>query len=299
MVHLDEAGGDRISCNRLIVRQGPPHRKSPKHLDMNPEMETTLGRLYRADCLDVLPTLPGGSVDAVFADPPFNLHKDYGPHVSDNRSDQGYLGWCSEWIRECARLIRPGGSFFIYNLPRWNITLGGVLQSCGLSFRHWIAIEHTGRLPIQGRLYPSHYSLLYYTLGQPRVFRRIRTPIQTCRHCGKELKDYGGHRAAMNPDGVTLKDVWTDIPPVRHGKYKPMARNANALSTKVVERAIEMSTLPGDTVLDPFGGSGTTYAVCEQRGRRWIGVEIEDLTPILQRLNGDVHNHANGDFGLS
>lgn len=263
---------------------------------MNPEMETTLGRLYRADCLDVLPALPSGSVDTVFADPPFNLHKDYGPRVSDNRSDHDYLGWCSAWIKECARLIRPGGSFFIYNLPRWNITLGGVLQSCGLSFRHWIAIEHTGRLPIQGRLYPSHYSLLYYTLGQPRVFRRIRTPMQTCRHCGKELKDYGGHRAAMNPDGVTLKDVWTDIPPVRHGKYKPTARNANALSTKVVERAIEMSTLPGDTVLDPFGGSGTTYAVCEQRKRRWIGVEIEDLTPILQRLNGDVQNHANGDF---
>ena len=57
-----------------------------------------------------------------------------------------------------------------------------------------------------------------------------------------------------------------------------------------------MSTRPGDLVLDPFGGSGTTYAVCEQRGRRWIGIEIEDLEPIHQRLNGGVPNHANEDF---
>ncbi len=261
-----------------------------------PEVQTELGRLYHADCLTVLPEIPAGIVDTVFADPPFNLGKEYGPSVNDNRSNSEYVQWCEMWIRECVRVLKSGGAFFLYNLPRWNVTLGTILQKHGLSFRHWIAIEHTGRLPIQGRLYPSHYSLIYYTLGKPATFRRIRTPVETCRHCGLEIKDYGGHRPAMNRNGVTLKDVWTDIPPVRHAKYKPEGRSANALSTKIVERVIEMSTDPGDLVLDPFGGSGTTYAVCEQRGRRWIGVELEDLEPIRQRLDGQVQNHANSDY---
>ncbi|CAN5498375.1 hypothetical protein BH11ARM2_BH11ARM2_30890 [soil metagenome] len=58
-----------------------------------------------------------------------------------------------------------------------------------MDFRHWIAIELNLALPIPKRLYPSHYSLLYYTKGPARVFRSIRTPIQVCRHCGGEIKD--------------------------------------------------------------------------------------------------------------
>jgi site-specific DNA-methyltransferase (adenine-specific) len=115
--------------------------------------------------------------------------------------------------------------------------------------------------------------------------------------CGGEIRDYGGHRKAMNPNGVNLKDVWTDIPPVRHRKFKSDKRQANALSTKLVERVVELSTLPGDLVVDPFGGSGTTYAVCEQRHRHWIGIELESCEPIILRLQeGEVRNHRNEDF---
>jgi hypothetical protein len=138
-------------------------------------------------------------------------------------------------------------------------------MSLKMEFRHWIAIEISASLPIPGRLHPSHYSLLYYSKGKPKTFRRFRTPIQICRHYGGEVKDYGGHRGAMNPKGVNLKDVWTDVPPVRHWKFKSKDRRANALSTKILDRVIEMSTLPGDVVLDPFGGSGTTFAVCEKK----------------------------------
>lgn len=258
-----------------------------------PEIRTDLGRLYRADCLDLLPALSSGSVDTVFADPPFNLRKNYGSRVVDDRPD--YLGWCKLWIRECVRLLRPGGSIFVYNLPKWNVTIGGYLQEMGLDFRHWIAVEQNNRLPIRGRLYPSHYSLIYYSKGLPKTFHRIRTPIATCRHCGKEIKDYGGHRKAMHPDGVNLKDIWTDIPPVRHSKFKPATRRCNSLSTKILDRVIEISTEPGDLVLDPFGGSGTTYAVCERKGRRWIGIELEDTQSIVERLDGNVLPHANDD----
>lgn len=267
----------------------------PIETDRIPAIETQLGRLYQADCLKVLPEIHNESIDVVFADPPFNLRKEYGKLFSDNRPVSAYLQWCERWLHECVRTLRPGGSFFVYNLPKWNVSVGYFLEQLGLTFRHWIAIQHTGRLPIQGRLYPAHYSLLYYAKGQPKTFRRIRTPIERCRHCDGEIKDYGGHRKAMNADGVSLKDIWTDIPPVRHSKFKPASRNANSLSTKILERVVEMSSEPGDIILDPFGGSGTTYAVCEQRERRWLGIEIENVDPIIERLNGAVENHSNAD----
>ena len=158
--------------------------------------------------------------DTVFADPPFNLGKEYGERTDDKRPDDTYLEWCKFGFRNASVLLKPGGSLFIYNLPQWNIFLGAYLDSFDMDFRHWIAIEMSACLPISGRLHPSHYSLLYYTKGKPNTFRRIRTPVQTCRHCGKEVQDYGGHRDALNPN--TLKDAWTDIPPVSVAKLIDM-----------------------------------------------------------------------------
>ncbi len=256
---------------------------------------TDLGALFAGDCLDILPAIRDNVVDTVFADPPFNLGKEYGERTNDLRPD--YLEWCHRWLAECARILKPGGSMFVYNLPKWNIPIGSFLMELGLEFRHWIAVEISACLPIPGRLHPSHYSLLYYSKGKPKTFRRIRTPISVCRHCGKELKDYGGHRNAMNPNGVNLKDVWTDIPPVRHRKFKSDGRKANALSTKILDRVIELSTLPGDLVVDPFGGSGTTFAVCENRGRHWLGVELDFADVIVERLEyDDIKSHRNSDF---
>lgn len=244
----------------------------------------------------VLPHLDSASVDTVFADPPFNLKKFYGGVGTDHRSEERYLAWCEQWLRQCVRILKPGGALFLYNLPKWNIPLGQFLTTLGMDFRHWIAVEQKNCLPIQGRLYPAHYSLLYYTRGKPARFNRIRTPIEKCRHCGGEIRDYGGHRGAMNPKGVNLKDIWTDIPPVRHKKFKPEARTANALSTKILDRVVELSTFPGDLVLDPFGGSGTTFSVCESRHRHWIGIEMESTQAIIDRLNGHVDPHQNNDY---
>lgn len=262
-----------------------------------PYCTTGLGALFSGDCLEVLPLVRAETVETVFADPPFNLRKAYGDSTRDDLSDADYMAWCEKWLSECVRVIKPGGALFVYNLPKWNVLLGAYLASTGMTFRHWIAVEISACMPIPGRLYPSHYSLLYYTKGKPATFRRIRTPISTCRHCGGEIKDYGGHRGAMNPNGVTLKDVWTDIPPVRHWKFKSKDRQANALSTKLLDRVVEMSTVPGDLVLDPFGGSGTTFAVCERKHRHWIGVEIDFAAEIAERLEYDtIQFHENSDY---
>ena len=101
----------------------------------------------------------------------------------------------------------------------------------------------------------------------------------------------------MNDLGVNLMDVWTDVPPVRHWKFKSPKRKANALSTKILDRVVEMSTVEGDVVLDPFGGSGTTFAVCEKKNRRWLGMEIEATDVIIERLEStDLHYHKNNDY---
>jgi len=258
---------------------------------------TSHGLLFKGDVRKLLPHIRSESIDTVFADPPFNLSKVYGDRVNDNRSDDEYISWCKEWLAHCVRVVKPGGAIFVYNLPKWNITLGHYLTECGMMFRHWIAVNVKLSLPIPGRLYPSHYSLLYFTKGKPRTFKRIRTPIEVCRHCGKELKDYGGHRGAMNPKGVNLTDVWNDITPVRHWKFKSRKRTANQLSTKLIERVVQMTTRECDIVLDPFGGSGTTYDVCERLNRHWIGMEIESSDVIIERLEkGDLSPHNSEDY---
>ena len=245
--------------------------------------ETELGKLYQGDCLQLLPHIQDDSVDLVFADPPFNLKKLYPSNIDDNLKSDQYIKWCEKWIDGCVRILKPGGSLFLWNIPKWNSYFAGYLNE-RLTFRHWISVDIKCSLPIQGRLYPSHYSLLYYCKGiKPCTFAPDRLQMEICPHCLGDLKDYGGYKDKMNPLGVSLSDVWYDIPPVRHAKYKK--RNGiNELSVKLMDRIIEMSSNEGDTIFDPFGGSGTTYSVAEIKKRKWIGIEIGPIEDILNRF---------------
>ncbi|MDB6125490.1 MAG: site-specific DNA-methyltransferase [Pedosphaera sp.] len=252
-----------------------------------PKMETERGKLYEGDCLSILPQLTSECVDLIFADPPFNLGKEYSSKMNDSVPERDYLDWCKNWCDELVRVLRPGGSFFLFNLPKWNLPLGAYLGE-KLTFRHWIAVDIKYTLPIPKRLYPSHYSLLYFIKGQkPAIFHPDRLPIKTCPHCGKEQNDYGGYKDKMNPSGVSLTDVWYDIPPVRHTKYKK--REANELSLKLLDRVVSLASDPGSVVLDPFGGSGTTYIAAELLQRKWIGMELDcsDIVDRFENIQGD------------
>ena len=245
--------------------------------------ETKLGKLYQGDCIDLMKTVRNDSVDLIFADPPFNLKKIYPSNIDDNLREYQYLNWCEKWANECVRILRQGGSLFVWNLPKWNTALCDFLNS-RLTFRHWISVDIKYSLPIPGRLYPSHYSLLYYCKGEkPNTFKPDRLPMPVCPHCAGDLKDYGGYKDKMNPRGVNISDVWLDIPPVRHAKYKKR-NGSNELSIKLLDRIIELATEEGDLVFDPFGGSGTTYAVAEIKKRKWIGVELGPVDGIIDRL---------------
>lgn len=250
------------------------------------EWRTPLGRLVRGDCLRVLPRLRAETFDLIFADPPFNIGKVYGEDVDDLRDPVDYLDWCRVWLDHLVRLLAPGGSLFIYNLPRWNIHLAQHLEQ-SLTFRHWIAVDMKYSLPVPGRLYPAHYSLLYFCKGKkPRTFAPPRQPMVTCRHCGMELKDYGGYKSKLNPLGFNLSDVWSDLSPVRHKSVKRTTRVGNQLPLKMLDRILDIASRPGDRVLDPFAGSGTTLVAAELKRRRWTGIEIETIAPIVERFRG-------------
>ena len=267
------------------------------------------GILYQGDCLKLLSALPNESVDMVFADPPFNLGKEYGEGVNDNLAADKYLIWSQQWLNESIRVLKNGGSLFIFNLPKWCIEYGAYLNQQGMCFRHWIACRMPKAFPRGKKMSPAHYGLLYYTKGEPAVFNKVYTPIQVCRHCGGEIRDYGGHRKKLNEKGINLMDVWeapedvwedtsdanssetlwtlteeiwTDIPPVRHRQHKK--RVANELAPIMLERIIAMASNPGQIVVDPFGGSGTTFYAAEKLKRYWIGSEIGDIDPAIARL---------------
>jgi len=284
---FEEAYYNNISQIAALLKKEVHVEKKP---DLPaPQFRSDLGMLYKNDCIDVLKNLEDDTFDLVFTDPPFNLNKDYDEGVCDDLSTSDYLNWTMRWVRECVRILKPGGYLFVYNIPKWCTHIAGYLNQY-LTFWDWIAIDMKYRLPINRRLYPAHYSLIAYVKGtSPTTYNNQRIPLQTCRHCGGDIKDYGGYKSKMNPLGVNVSDVWTDIYPVRHKSTKN--RKYNELPVKLLDRIISMSTNEGDIIFDPFGGSGTTYAVAELLNRHWVGCEIGNCDVIVDRLK-DLSNDA-------
>ena len=109
----------------------PARYLASKNGSIRPAYTTSLGALFANDCMAVLPHIQDAVVDTVFADPPFNLGKEYGKNTDDRKSERAYIEWCYEWLMECTRILKPGGALFVYNLPKWNVLLG-VLTSVPL-----------------------------------------------------------------------------------------------------------------------------------------------------------------------
>jgi len=251
---------------------------------IDPAVSTKFGLIYHTDCLILLGALRDESIDCVFADPPFNLGKDYGNgNGRDELARDAYLKWSSDWINECVRVVKPGGAIFVYILPQWGFHLAGYLENAGMTFRHWIALSMKGSYPRGNKLYPAHYGLLYFTKGAPKTFNRVRLPIPSCRHCGKDVKDYGGHRKFLNPLGLNLTDFWVDTAPARHSKFKSRW-HINELKPLIPSRCIQIATNEREVVLDPFGGGGSTFEAAQCLKRYWLGTEIATCEPIRERL---------------
>lgn len=251
------------------------------------------GVLFEGDCLALMSQMEPDSVDLIFADPPFNLGKRYESEAfSDTLLTEKYRSWCQTWLLEMVRVLRPGGALFLYHWPKWLIEMGHWLNSLPvLEYRSWIAMKMKSGFPIKNRLHPAHYGILYYTKkGDKHTFNVVRSRTPTCRHCGKEIRDYGGYRDKFkkyeDEDGIPwiqISDFWEDTRPARQDKSRQI--QVVELPLLIPERVILLATNPGDIVLDVFGGGGSTYHAAQMHQRRWIGCDIADVAPILQRLH--------------
>ena len=103
---------------------------------IHPYIQTQHGVLFSGDCLDIMREIKPEIVECVFADPPFNLDKDYKNGSFDKVEADKYFEWSRRWINECVRIIKPGGAFFLYAMPELNVRFANYLSD-RINFRHW------------------------------------------------------------------------------------------------------------------------------------------------------------------
>lgn len=238
---------------------------SPQNQSLSDQNQIILG-----DCLEVMTTISDNTFDMVFADPPFNLKKDYNSY-NDSKTQTEYLEWCHTWLQEIVRVTKTTGSLFVHNLPRWLIYFAGFLNPIS-QFRHWIVWE-AGRGPTGKTLRQDHYGILYYSKSEDYTFYPIRNPHGICKKCHAFLKDYGGKQYVKHPFGPIVSDIWTDIARIRNEGNRD--DHPCQLPIELLERLILMSTDAGDLVFDPFLGTGSTAIAAKKLGRRYMGIELD------------------------
>ena len=260
-------------------------------------METYIDRIIQGDCLESFSQIPNNSIDMTFADPPFNLKKKY-HSTRDSLELDEYLHWCEKWISEMVRVTKETGSIFVHNIPKWLTYYAGFLNKFA-DFRHWISWD-APTAPMGKTLQPAHYGILFYAKdAKQNKFYEIRYPHKRCRKCDYLHKDYGGKKGLLHPFGPLVPDTWTDIHRIKHNKYRDP--HPCQLPIHLLERIILMSTDQGDTVLDPFLGTGTTAIAAKRLGRHYIGFELDQTYATIARdkVEQQVLNSQVGDVWVS
>jgi site-specific DNA-methyltransferase (adenine-specific) len=261
-------------------------------------METKLlNKIHQGDCLEWLKQIPDNAVDMTFADPPFNLKKEYNSY-KDSLNLQEYLEWCELWITEMVRITKPTGSIFVHNIPKWLTYFAGILNKIA-DFKHWIAWD-APTAPMGKTLQPNHYGILFYAKNAKQLkFYEVRYPHKRDRKTTYLSKDYGGKKAGLHPFGSLVSDIWTDIHRVKHNKYRD--QHPCQLPVHLLERLILMTTDENDIVLDPFCGTGTTAIAAKRLGRQFIGFELDDkyATIAQSKVNQEKANSKLGNIWVS
>ena len=232
--------------------------------------------ILKGDCLKVLPTLPRESVDLVLADPPYNIGIDYGSGKKADRRDD-YDVWCERWIGWCYRALKPTGSLWIISGQEHGAEIDIAIQRAGMTIRNRITWHETFGVYCHGKFGRCSRPIFYATKSPKGfTFNREAVTVPSARQ-----EKYGDKRAA--PGGKIMGDVWT-ISRVC-GTFKERVKGVpTQLPTELVQRIIGVSSNPGDIVLDPFAGSGTSLVVAKAMGRQAIGIELNpDYAVIASR----------------
>jgi site-specific DNA-methyltransferase (adenine-specific) len=259
------------------------------------KFENGLSTIYHGDCFEVLARfVADGSVDLVFADPPYNIGKTFGSFDDKWPSDDAYAEWCRGWLALCLQKLKPTGSLYVMTSTQAMPHLDLWLRSrCTVLSR---IVWHYDSSGVQARkYYGSMYEPILFCVKNPKNYTFNAQDIEVEARTGavRNLIDY---RKSVPGPYKTKKvpgNAWY-FPRVRyrmaeyedHPSQKPEA---------LLSRIIAASSDPGDLVLDPFGGAFTTSAVAQTLKRRSISMDTNaDYVKIgLRRLG--ICSELNGE----
>ena len=227
------------------------------------------------------------SVDLVFADPPFNIGYKYDLY-EDRKSADEYLAWSRQWIEQVKRVLKPDGTFWLAIGDDFAAELKVLVQrDLGFCCRSWVIWYYTFGVNCTKKFSRSHTHLFHF-VKDPKKFTfnadEIRVPS------ARQLV-YADGRA--QPNGRLPDDTWIlrpqDLPdgfspdqstwyfPRVCGTFKERAGfHGCQMPEQLLGRIIKVSSNPGDLVVDPFAGSGTTLVVAKKLGRDWLGFELSE-----------------------
>ena len=254
-------------------------------------------RVREGDCLDLLSGVASDSIPLAFADPPFNIGYAYDTY-NDRRTSDDYLEWSKRWMSEIRRILRPDGTFWLAIGDEYAAELKVIAtRELGFVCRSWVVWYYTFGVNCQQKFNRSHAHLFHFVCN-PKSFTfnadAIRVPS------ARELV-YGDRRA--NPKGRLPDDTWIlrpqDLPsgfttnedtwyfPRVCGTFKERSGwHGCQMPEQLLGRIIRSSSNPGDLVIDPFAGSGTTLAVAKKLNRSYLGFELSSdyVVQIRKRL---------------
>lgn len=241
-------------------------------------------RILLGDCVSLMNELPAGSVDMVFADPPYNLQLggdlmrpnhtrvDGVEEDWDKFQDFGtYDRFTRDWLAGVRRLLKPDGSLWVIGSYHNIFRVGTVLQDMGFWILNDIVWRKTNPMPnFRGtRFTNAHETLIWASRDKDA---RYRFNYEAMKNLNEDLQ--------MRSDWVIPICTGTERLRDPTGRKAHPTQKPEAL----LYRVIMSSTRPGDVVLDPFFGTGTTGAVAKRLGRQWIGVERDpDYARVAQQ----------------
>jgi modification methylase len=231
--------------------------------------------ILAGDCIEVMRGLPAASVDLIFADPPYNLQLKGELHRPDNSrvdavddhwdqfaSFDVYDRFTRAWLAEARRLLKPDGAIWVIGSYHNIFRVGAAMQDAGFWLLNDVVWRKSNPMPnFRGkRLTNAHETLIWASRQESSRY----------------TFNYEAAKAAN--DGVQLRSDWVIPLCTGHERLKD-GDGAKAHPTQkpeaLLHRVLMATTNPGDVVLDPFFGTGTTGAVAKMLGRQWIGIERE------------------------
>lgn len=233
--------------------------------------------LRHGDCLELMRGIPDGSVDMVISSPPYNIGKEY----EKRKPVDEYLAWHESIVKECARVIRDGGSIawqvgnHIANGAVYPIDclVFGQFVSVGLIPRNRIIWTFGHGLHCSNRFSGRHETVLWFSKGDAPSFDLDAVRVPQKYPAKRHYKGPKKGELSGNPLGKNPGDVW-DISNVKHNHPEKTAHPCQ-FPEQLTERLVKAICQDGGVVLDPFMGSGTTGVTCVKTGRSFIGIELD------------------------